>query len=66
MVLNISNENYSKYQSYKQDIGDIKRIKTEEIMLGSKSKLIGYGERLKILFELGKNVIRIQNIFKNF
>ena len=36
--LNISNENYARYQSLKQDIEDIKRMKTEGIMLRSKAK----------------------------
>ena len=43
--LNISNENYPRYQSLKQDIEDIKRIKTEGIMLRSKAKWIEYGEK---------------------
>ena len=43
--LNISNENYPRYQSLKQDIEDIKRIKTEGIMLRSKTKWLEYGEK---------------------
>ena len=48
--LNFSNENYPRYQSLKQDIEDIKRIKTEGIMFGSKAKWVEYGEKFKILF----------------
>ena len=55
--LNISNENYPRYQSLKQDIEDMKRIKTEGIMLRSKAKWIEYGEKIQNTFLTWKNVI---------
>ena len=63
--LNISNENYPRYQSLKQDIEDIKRIKTEGIMLRSKAKWIEYGEKnSKYFFNLEKRNYNMKYIKK--
>ena len=48
--LNMNNENYPRYQSLKQDIKSIKRIKTERIMLRSKAKWNRYGKNSKYFF----------------
>ena len=63
--LNISNENYPRYQSLKQDIEDIKRIKTEGIMLRSKAKWIEYREKnSKYFFNLEKRNYNMKYIKK--
>ena len=63
--LNTNNENYLRYQSLKQDIEDLKRIKTEGIMLRSKAKWIEYGEKnSKYFFNLEKRNYNIKYIKK--
>ena len=47
--LNISNENYHRYQSLKQDIEDIKRIK-KELCLGQKLNGLNKGKKIQNTF----------------